>query len=100
MIFGRKRTPVSASREVRIINKLGLQARHAAHIVKHVRTFRSEIWIVTTDGRFSASSLIEVLRANLDCGANATLEAHGVDAEEAVERLQKLLGELDRFDQS
>jgi phosphotransferase system HPr-like phosphotransfer protein len=30
----------------------------------------------------------------------ATLEAHGVDAEEAVERLQKLLGELDRFDES
>jgi phosphocarrier protein len=100
MIFGRKRTPVSASREVRIINKLGLHARPAAHFVKHVRTFRSEVWIVTTDGRFSASSLIEVLRANLDCGANATLEAHGVDAEEAVERLQKLLGELDRFDQS
>jgi phosphotransferase system HPr-like phosphotransfer protein len=44
--------------------------------------------------------LIEVLRANLDCGANATLEAHGVDAEEAVERLQNLLGELDQFDES
>jgi phosphotransferase system HPr-like phosphotransfer protein len=44
--------------------------------------------------------LIEVLRANLECGANATLEAHGVDAEEAVERLEKLLGELDRFDES
>jgi len=44
--------------------------------------------------------LIEVLRANLDCGANATLEAHGVDAEEAVERLQNLLGELDKFDES
>ena len=29
-----------------------------------------------------------------------TLEAHGVDAEEAVERLQKLLGELHKFDES
>jgi hypothetical protein len=28
------------------------------------------------------------------------LEAHGVDAEEAVERLGKLLGELDRFDET
>ena len=100
MIFGRKRTPVSAQRAVRISNKLGLHARPAAHFVKHARTFRSEIWLVTADGRYSASSLIEVLRANLDCGANATLEAHGVDAEEAVERLQKLLGELDKFDES
>jgi phosphotransferase system HPr-like phosphotransfer protein len=44
--------------------------------------------------------LIEILRANLDCGATATLEAHGVDAEEAVDRLERLLGELDKFDES
>ncbi len=100
MIFGHKRAPVSARREVRVSNRLGLHARPAAHFVKHVRTFRSEIWLVTAHGRYSASSLIEVLRANLDCGANATLEAHGVDAEEAVERLQNLLGELDKFDES
>ena len=100
MIFRQKRAPVSARREVRVSNKLGLHARPAAHFVKHVRTFRSEICLVTAEGQFSASSLIEVLRANLDCGANVTLEAHGVDAEEAVERLEKLLGELDKFDES
>ena len=99
MIFGQKRAPVSARREVRISNKLGLHARPAAHFVKHVRTFRSEIWLVTGGGRFSASSLIDVLRANLDYGADVTLEAHGTDAEEAVERLQTLLGELDKFDE-
>ena len=100
MTFHKKRAPVSARREVRIINKLGLHARPAAHFVKHVRTFRSEIWFVTAGGRYSASSLIDVLRANLECGAMATVEAHGVDAEEAVERLQKLLGELQKFDES
>ena len=99
MIFRQKRASVSARREVRVSNKLGLHARPAAHFVKHVRTFRSEIWLVTGAGRYSASSLIEVLRANLDCGANATLEAHGVDAEGAVEPLQNLLGELDKFDE-
>ena len=100
MIFRQKRAPVSVRREVRIINKLGLHARPAAHFVKHVRTFRSEIWLVTGCGRYSASSLIDVLRANLDYGAGVTLEAHGTDAEEAVERLQTLLGELDKFDES
>lgn len=99
-MFRQKRTPVSAQREVRVSNKLGLHARPAAHFVKHVRTFRSEVWLVTGDGRYAASSLIEVLRANLDYGATATLEAHGIDAEEAVERLEKLLGDLDRFDES
>ena len=100
MIFKQKRAPVSARRDVRIINKLGLHARPAAHFVKHVRTFQSEIWLVTGGGRYSASSLIDVLRANLDYGAGVTLEAHGIDAEEAVERLQTLLGELDKFDES
>ena len=99
MILRQKRAPVSARCEVRITNKLGLHARPAAHFVKHVRTFRSEIWLVTAQGRYSASSLIEILRANLDCGATATIEAHGVDAEDAVERLEKLLGNLDKFDE-
>src|SRR5262249_20492304 len=100
MIFRQKRAPVSARRDVRISNKLGLHARPAAQFVKHVRTFRSDIWLVTSDGRYSAGSLIDVLRANLDCGATATLEAHGVDAEEAVERLEKLFGELHKFDEN
>src|SRR4029077_4577237 len=100
MIFRQKQASVSARREVRVTNKLGLHARPAAHFVKHVRTFRSEIWLVTGGGRYSASSLIDILRANLDCGATATLEAHGVDAEEAFERITALLGELDKFDES
>src|SRR5258708_25221731 len=100
MIFRTRRTSVSAQREVRITNKLGLHARPAAQFVKHARSFRSEIWLVKDGTRYSAVSLIDVLRANLDCGATATLEAHGVDAEEALEKLQKLLGELHRFDES
>jgi phosphotransferase system HPr-like phosphotransfer protein len=43
--------------------------------------------------------LIEVLRANLDFGATAMLEARGVDADEAVERLQKLLETLHQADE-
>ena len=79
---------------MRIVNKLGLHARPAAQFVKRVRSFRSEIWLVKEGKRFSASSLIDVLRANLDCGATATLEAYGVDADEALEDLEKLLAEF------
>jgi phosphocarrier protein HPr len=99
MIFREKRPSVLARREVRITNKLGLHARPAAQFVKHARRFRSEISLLKDGARYSAASLIDVLRANLDCGATATLEAHGVDADEAVEQLDKLLGELHRFDQ-
>lgn len=89
-----KRTPVSAQREVRISNELGLHARPAAEFAKLAKHSRSEIWIVKDGQRYSAGSLIDILRANLDCGSTARLEAHGVDAEEALERLEKLLAEF------
>ena len=95
MRFRERRAPVSVQKQVRIRNELGLHARPAAEFVKRANSFRSEIWIVKDGKRFSAASLIDVLRANLDCGATATLEAHGVDAEEALDRLEKLLAEFE-----
>lgn len=100
MTFREKRAPVSTRREVRITNKLGLHARPAAQFVKRARSFRSEIWVVKDGKRYSAASLIDILRANLDCGATATLEAHGVDAEEALERLENLLAEFHETENS
>jgi phosphocarrier protein HPr len=90
-LFGHKGPAVTVIREVRITNELGLHARPAAEFVKRAKGFRSEIWIVKGETRYSAASLIDILRANLDCGATATLEAHGVDAEEAIDYLEKLL---------
>ena len=93
-----RREAVHASQQITVVNKLGLHARPAAQFVRRANSFRSEIWVVTEAGRFSALSLIDVMRANLDCGMVATLEAHGSDAEEAVERLAKLVKELPDYD--
>ena len=99
MSLREKRVPISVQREVRITNELGLHARPAAQFVKRANKFRSEIWVVTEGGkRYSAASLIDILRANLDCGATATLEAHGVDANEAIDELEKLLAEFRETD--
>lgn len=94
MRFWDKRKPVSAQREVRITNEMGLHARPAAEFVKKAKHALSEIWIVKEGQRYSAESLIDVLRANLDCGATARLEAHGVDANEALDDLEKLLADF------
>ena len=82
------------SREVTILNPLGLHARPAAEFAKNARRFRSDIWIVKDGTRFSALSLIDILRANLNQGVTATLEAEGRDAKEAVERLAQVLLEF------
>jgi phosphotransferase system HPr (HPr) family protein len=91
---GRPEDETVATREVTILNELGLHARPAAEFARKARAFRSEVWIVKEGKRFSAASLIEILRANLDQGAKAVLEAKGRDAEAAVERLALLLREL------
>jgi phosphocarrier protein len=85
---------IVATREVTILNELGLHARPAAEFARRANAFRSEIWIVKDGQRFSAASLIDILRANLDKGATAVLEAKGRDAEAAVERLARLLREF------
>jgi phosphocarrier protein len=82
---------VSATREVTIVNELGLHARPAAEFVRRASGFRSEIWLVKNGERFAASSLIDVMRANLDQGATVMLEAEGTDADIAVERLAELI---------
>ncbi len=85
--------------EITIRNELGLHARPAAVFVKQANAFRSEIWIVTAVGRYDALSLLDVMRANLNRGAIARLEAVGVDAEKAIARLVEVVGQLrDTYD--
>ena len=78
-------------RSVTIRNELGIHARPAAEFVRRANSFTSEIWVVFNGRRYSGTSLVDLMRANLGFGATATLEAHGKDAEEAVEKLVSLL---------
>ena len=78
-------------REVEILNELGLHARPAAEFVRCAREFAAEITIQKGGQAYSAKSIIEVLTANLDCGARAELEAIGMDEREALDQLAGLL---------
>jgi len=81
-------------REVKIVNEQGLHARPAAEFVRAANVFRSEIWIMKGDERFSAKSIIEVLTANLNCGNTAVIEAEGPDSGPAIACLAKLISEF------
>jgi phosphocarrier protein len=85
---------IVVARMITVQNDLGLHARPAAEFVRVANRFRSVITLIKGEQRFSASSLIDVLRANLDKGASAMLEARGSDAQAAVSRLEKLLLEF------
>ena len=78
-------------REVEIVNKLGLHARPAALFVRWVSRFKSTITIWKGEEKFSAASLLDVLTANLNCGARVVLEAIGPDEQEALNKFELLL---------
>jgi phosphocarrier protein HPr len=78
-------------REGEIVNKLGLHARPAAEFVQCVIKFKSKITICKDEERLSAASILEVLGANLDCGARVVTEAVGPDGQEALNDLEALL---------
>jgi phosphocarrier protein HPr len=81
-------------RHVEIVNKLGLHARPAALFVQCVIRFQSTVVIHKDGERYSASSILEVLSANLDCGVRVTLEANGPDECETLDELEALLKHL------
>ena len=78
-------------KEVEIVNKLGLHARPASEFVRCVIRFKSKITICKGDENFSAASILEVLSADLDCGARVVLEAIGPDEQEVLNELEALL---------
>ncbi len=90
----KRREPVMVTREIKILNRFGMHARPAAEFARRANSFRSAITLTNDGGRFSATSLIDILRAGLAQGSRLTIEAHGSDAEEAVDALTKLLEEL------
>ena len=81
-------------RDVEVLNELGLHARPAAEFVRACQKFECEVMIWREEDCYSAASILEVLSANLDCGARITLEAIGSDAEMALDRLCRLLEEF------
>ncbi len=80
--------------EATVLNKLGLHARPASEFVKRARAFKSTIQILKGGETYSASSILDILSANLDFGSAFIIEAEGPDAEEALGKLTELLREF------
>ncbi|MEY2599092.1 MAG: hypothetical protein RLZZ142_1351 [Verrucomicrobiota bacterium] len=81
-------------REVDILNSQGLHARPAAEFVRWARRYRAKVCLIKEGRSYSAASILELLSANLGCGTRVTLEVEGEEAQEAMERLVRLLEEF------
>lgn len=88
---------MEASRNIEIINKLGMHARAAAKFVKLASSFDSNIDIEKDSRRVNAKSIMGVMMLAANKGSTVTLYASGGDAEQSLDALEQLIN--DRFDE-
>ena len=88
---------MEASRNVEIINKLGMHARAAAKFVKLATSFESDIDIEKDSRRVNAKSIMGVMMLAASKGSTITLYASGDDAQQSLDALEHLIN--DRFDE-
>lgn len=79
------------SRDVKIVNEVGLHARPATFFIQKANTFKSSIWIEKEDRRVNAKSLLGVLSMGIIKGTVVTLIADGEDESAALDGLEKLI---------
>ena len=79
------------SRDVTIINSMGLHARPATFFVQNAHKFKSSIWVESGGRKVNAKSLLGVLSLGITKGTAIKIEADGSDEEAAVDTLADLI---------
>ncbi|MGD1020566.1 MAG: HPr family phosphocarrier protein [Verrucomicrobiia bacterium] len=94
MILSRKNSGGSeartASREVTVINKLGVHARPAALFVKTANKFACDITVEKDGERVNGKSIMGLMMLAAGQGSKLIIIAEGSDAEAAVRDLEAL----------
>ncbi len=86
------------SRQLTIINRLGLHARAAATLVTTAARFSSRMQIVHGTREADAKSIMAVMMLAAGQGADLMVSAEGEDADEALGAIETLIG--NRFGES
>jgi len=82
---------MSISKNIEIINKLGLHARAAAQFVQLAANYSSHIEIEKDGRRVNGKSIMGVMMLAAGKGSEVTLYAEGEDAEESINGLEALI---------
>lgn len=79
------------SRNVNIVNSVGLHARPATFFIQKANSYKSSIWVENEDRRVNAKSLLGVLSLGIVKGMTITLIADGPDEADALAGLSDLI---------
>jgi len=77
--------------DITVENQVGLHARPATFFIQKANEYKCSIWVEKDERRANAKSLLGVLSLGIVGGTSIRLIADGVDEQEAVEGLVKLI---------
>jgi phosphocarrier protein len=81
----------AVTRQVTVVNKLGIHARPAAQFVKLANRFASEVFVEKDGEKVNGKSIMGLLMLAAGPGSKVTVEARGGDALQAVRELEELI---------
>lgn len=79
------------SKRLIVKNKQGLHARPAAMFVQLANKYASDIKVKKGRHESDGKSIMGILSLCISTGSHITIKGNGIDAEEAVERLSRIV---------
>ena len=79
------------TKELTIVNKLGIHARPAALFVKTANRFAAEIFVEKDGEKINGKSIMGLMMLALGPGSNMTLHARGAAAQQAIAEIEALV---------
>jgi phosphocarrier protein len=98
--LSRKPEPTSqskATKELTILNRLGLHARPSAMFVKTASRFRAEIWVEKDGERVNGKSIMGLMMLAAGQGSKLSISCEGADADKALAEIEAVI--LRKFDE-
>lgn len=87
--------PRKLTRDIKVINSLGLHARPAAMFVKTASVFQSDVTVAKDGNTVSGKSIMGLMTLQAECGSSLRVTAEGPDAADVLDRLEALF--LEKF---
>jgi phosphocarrier protein HPr len=78
------------TKELTVINKLGMHARPAGIFVREAARFKSSIVVVKDGLEINGKSIMGLLMLAAECGSKLTVKTEGPDEKEAAEAIARL----------
>jgi len=81
------------TKQIEVVNKLGLHARPATMLVKTASGFQSKVIIKKDELSVDAKSIMGIMAGGISQGTTVEIQAEGDDEAEAVDALVQLIND-------